>query len=74
MRKSTEGTTQQRRNLMFPETLAAELAEVRQKTGAQSDSEVLRHAFRLYKHLLEHHEGSVYVRDKEGKEQKLLAL
>ena len=38
-----------RRSIMLPESIDKHLAEIREKTGARSDSEVLRRAFKLYK-------------------------
>lgn len=41
-----------RRNLMLPDSFEARIAEIREKTEASSDSEVVRRALRLYEGLV----------------------
>jgi len=72
MRKSNEETLL-RRNLMFPENFVEDIAELRRKTGAQSDSELLRRAFRVYEQIMKH-DGTLFVRDKDGKEREFVGL
>lgn len=52
-----------RRNLMLPDSFEARIAEIREKTEASSDSEVVRRALRLYEGLVKG-EFEVTVRDK----------
>lgn len=72
MRKSTTGGVA-RRNITLPKNVVDEMEAVREQTGAQSDSEVLRKAFKLYKHVLDNG-GHFYTKDEEGKERDVLAL
>ena len=48
MRKGNKDKVK-RRSIMLPESIDKDMADIREKTGAQSDSEVLRRAFKLYK-------------------------
>ncbi len=73
MRNSTDSNLK-RRNLTFPDNFVEDMAALRKKTGAQSDAELLRKAFRLYEHIVKHHDGMCYVRDEKGAEQKLVAI
>ena len=63
MRKAN-GDTLKRRSLMLPASFVDEMAELREKLGAQSDSEVIRKAFKLLKRLADD-ENEVILRDKE---------
>lgn len=72
MRKSTNGGVV-RRNLTLPKAVADEMDAVREATGAQSDSEVIRRAFRLYKHIMDS-DGEFYTKDTSGQEKKVLTL
>mgnify|MGYP006908222391 CR=1 FL=1 len=71
MRKSTDGKLV-RRHLTFPEPITEQMAEVRKLTGAQSDSEVLRLAFKLYRVVLEKCGGEFTITDKDGKEKTII--
>ncbi len=62
-----------RRNLMFPDNLAAQIAVVRRQTGAQSDSEVLSKAFDLYREILRNG-GAAYIRKINGSETKIIPI
>jgi len=41
-----------RRSIMLPDSTIEDMAQIREETGAQSDSEVLRRAFKLYKKIV----------------------
>lgn len=54
MRKGNEGEGKARKHsIMLPDAFIEEMKQVRELIGAQSDSEVIRRAFTLYKRLLE---------------------
>ena len=73
MRKSTNGSSLKRRSLMLPDSFDVDMAELRQKTGAQSDSEVIRRAFKLLKKLASE-ENEVILKDKKTGEIKHLEV
>lgn len=52
MRKGNDETAK-RRSIMLPDSFVKEMAEVREQIGAQSDSEVIRRAFKLYRRLID---------------------
>lgn len=56
---------------MLPESFEADMAEVREKIGASSDSEVIRRAFRLYKKLMEFG-GEIMLKHRDGKTTLLI--
>jgi hypothetical protein len=58
---------------MLPDSFIQEMAEIRELIGAQSDSEVIRRAFRLYKKLVEG-TAEVTLTDKKTGIQKHLEL
>lgn len=63
----------QRRNLTLPDSCVERIANIRTRTEAASDSEVVRRAIRLYEVLL-NDSTEVFVREKAtGKEKALPA-
>ena len=55
-----------RRSIMLPESVIKDLKIIRKKTGAQSDSEVLRRSFQLYKNLVMDQDEIILVDNKTG--------
>lgn len=73
LRKSTTGGVV-RRNITLPENVADTMAKIREETGAQSDSEVIRQACKLYKYILDNG-GEAFIRDKvSGEERTIVAV
>lgn len=73
MRESTNGGVV-RRNVTLPRSVVDTMAQIREETGAQSDSEVIRQACKLYKYIIDNG-GDAYIRDKSsGKEKTIVAL
>lgn len=70
MRKAN-GDTLKRRSLMLPASFDVDLAELRAKTGAQSDSELIRKAFKLLK-VLANEQSEVILKDRTTGEIKHL--
>ncbi len=64
-----------RRSIMMSDSLVAEMAELREKMSAQSDSEVIRRALRLLKRLTNDPDLEIVVTDpKTGKAVQLLIV
>lgn len=60
---------------MLPDSVVAEMAEIRERTGAQSDSEVLRRAFKLYQRLINTGDREkVIIEDIETGQQRQVEL
>lgn len=72
MRKAN-GDSLKRRSLMLPDSFLKDMAELRDKLGAQSDSEVIRRAFRLLKKLA-NEESELIVKNKVTGETKHLEV
>lgn len=71
MRKGNRDSLR-RRNLMFPESFDADIAEIRELISAQSDSEVLRRAFMLYKRLLDPNIKNIEVTYQSGEKCRII--
>ena len=64
-----------RRSITLPDRFVAEMAEVREKIGAQSDSEVIRRAFKLFRRLVIDPDLEITVLDpKTGKETRIFII
>lgn len=73
LRESTNGGVV-RRNVTLPKSVIETMAQIREETGAQSDSEVIRKACKLYKYIIDNG-GDAYIRDKtSGEEKSIVAL
>lgn len=73
MRRGNEEPVK-KRSIMLPDSFVAEMAVVREQIGAQSDSEVIRRAFKLYRRLLGD-DKEVRVKDRAtGEEVRLEVL
>lgn len=57
---------------MLPQSYVDEMARVRELTGAQSDSEVIRRAFALYKKLVDTNIGEIETTDHSGQKTKVI--
>lgn len=69
-----QGSTerQARRNLTLPDSAMARLAQLKESTGAASDSEVIRQALRVYATITQK-DAEIILRDRTtGKETTLL--
>lgn len=74
MRKGNKNSVK-RRSIMLPDSVVAEMAEIRERTGAQSDSEVLRRAFKLYQRLINTGDREkVIIEDIETGQQRQVEL
>lgn len=60
-----------KRSILLPESFIKEMAEIRERIGAQSDSEVIRRAFNLYKKLIAM-DGEITVVGPDGERKVIL--
>jgi hypothetical protein len=72
MSKRPNKDKSEKRTLMMPKSFIKDLAEIRLKTGATSDSEVIRRAFRLYKQLILDEKELVRIDPKTGEAVKII--
>ena len=59
---------------MLPESLDAEIAQIRELIGAQSDSEVIRRALKLFKRLANPDLEIIIIDPKVDKEIRLIIV
>ncbi|MES2006968.1 MAG: hypothetical protein V4436_02555 [Patescibacteria group bacterium] len=71
-KKGNDDKAKRRRSIMLPQSYIDEMAKVREAIGAQSDSEVIRRAFKLYKQLVNPNIGDIETTDKDGKKTKII--
>ena len=64
---------QERRNVTLPDSAITRLEELKQRTGAASDSEVIRQALRVYQAITQDDGAEVIIREKAtGRENRLV--
>lgn len=66
--------TIRKKNITLPDSIEEKIALIRERTGAQSDSEVIRSALKVYNLVVFSGDGSFKISNKDGAEKEVMLL